>query len=197
MDQRNLRELKSFLQIKNSAGGCMLWAAGVIFAAAAVFATMTGVEVFVEQDDGMLMPFVCLLLLMLFFGTLLFLSLVWPRIKVARQTREWAKSSQLEEIVADFVEAKQLPSNSGNVRLGNKWIFGRATGAPVLYEDITALKLQTIRTSYQVLETSLFATLKNGRSSVVYREFGASKISETTKSVIAVIMAHNPSVRLR
>ena len=143
MNEQQLKEMKSYLLVKNSAGGCMLVAACIIFVAALAGAIACYVSCIVDPYGSWLFPAIMLTVLTLIFGALLFMSLVWPRLKAKKQQKTWLENGRLEEIVADFANAEKPAGALDFVRLGNTWIFGRACGKPVEYSNIR--KLQVLR----------------------------------------------------
>lgn len=58
-------------------------------------------------------------------------------VRVHRYLRRAEGTGELEDVLADFATA--TPAMGDRVRLGDRWIFGSASGAPVRMADITKL----------------------------------------------------------
>ena len=188
MNEQQLKEMKSYLLVKNSAGGCMLVAACIIFVAALAGAIACYVSCIVDPYGSWLFPAIMLTVLTLIFGALLFMSLVWPRLNAKKQQKTWLENGRLEEIVADFANAEKPAGALDFVRLGNTWIFGRACGKPVEYSNIRKLQVQTLKSNGMPLETTLYATLNNGDNVAVCREIRKAEAGKAIAAAKKAIM---------
>ena len=188
--QEELKKLKAYLIFKNSAGGVMMTLAVLIWLgmlAGMIYGLLdwehSGVMV-AAGGVGVLI-----------FGVLLYKSLLGPRIQSAMQTRQWTAGGEIDAIIEDFVNA-HATRGLDIARLGQTYVFGRKTGAPVKYADIVSVKLVRINTNGMVLETDLIACLRSGKSAVVCkipRSFGHPVELE---EVIAAIRSHQPDFRM-
>jgi len=191
MNNQNLREMKRYLRAKNSAGGCMLVAAGIIGIGAAAGAIACYISCILSSDTTNLLPAILLTILALIFSLLL----AFPRIQASREQKNWIETGRLEEMVADFEKAACPPDSSDLVRLGDVWIFGRGCGRPVEYVHIRKLQVQTLKNNAMPLETTLFAILDSGMSIPVCREIRKSHAGSPITVTKKVIMGKMSNVQ--
>lgn len=193
MNRESLNEMKAYLLFRNSAGGCAMFACGLIFAgmlACVVFGVADwnhgGMVMVTAGGVGALIT-----------GALLYLSLIHPRIRAYRRVKAWSESGELEAIVEDFANTNAFVSGD-RARLGNIYLFGRGTGAPVKYEEIKTARIVKIRNNGVPLETNLSVTLKNGKSVVACKIPGrmAAQQPIALYQVIAAIRCQNPDFKM-
>lgn len=195
MDEQRLRAMKTYMIFRKSAGSCMMWAAGVILVGALLLGVNAYTDYFVRGNKSMLLPALGLTFLVVVFGAASFMSLVWPPVSMALKVRKWARAGKLDAVLSDFEQARQM-AGGDSVRLGDTWIFGRACGGPVKYDNIASMKVVTLGSRAAAKETALYAVLRNGRTVRVCRELHTGQASQAMRNVISTVKLRNPGVTL-
>ena len=133
-------------------------------------------------------------LIFLGFGILLLCMGVFIRSKVRKQLDALEESGELPAILADFSQSYSLVD--GKVRLGQRYVFGRKTGALVRYEDIQ--KIYQYIQRYMFIETyrDLRYVNPKGKVKSLCQLKRGKKSQDDVLKIMGFIQKKNPSVHL-
>lgn len=165
---------------------------GVVFVLAGVFMLALAINTAGTDDYS----FVGVLLSLLFLGT--GIATIWYGISSSKKfqtyIQEMESSGKLQLLLADFSRSCSMIGD--NVRVGEKYIFGKKKGRPVSYNDISKVYQNIHKTNFVEDSRYLEAVLTNGTTCILCDLKTGGKSDEDVSKIMGYIRQQNPRVHL-
>lgn len=125
--------------------------------------------------------------------------LVWRGVSYLRKytvcVREAESSGEMQTVLADFSRSRSMVHN--NIRLGEKYIFGKGKGYPVSYSEINKVYQSIIRRGFFESERRLNVVVNGGGTRTLCNLKLRGKSDKDMLEIVDYIRQQNPNVNAR
>ena len=165
---------------------------GAVFALMGVFMLALAIDTAGTDDYS----FVGVILSILFLGA--GIGIIWQGISSSKKfqasIQEMGSTGELQLLLADFSRSCSMVGD--NVRVGERYIFGKKKGYPVSYNDISKVYQSIHKTNFIEDSRSLEAVLTNGKVCTLCDLKTGGKSDEDVSKIMGYIRQQNPRVHL-
>jgi hypothetical protein len=130
----------------------------------------------------------------LLLGILFASGTVWGLIKIRKQITALRQSGELEAVLDDYDKSQSYAE--GNLRLGEKYVFGRRTSTLVAYDQIDRLYQSIHKTNFAEDRRMLCARLTDGKRRNLCKLRVRGKSDADVHMIVVAIERKNPNVKL-